>query len=406
MKSLLTIMTSFFALSTYAHIVADQPQVVITDTASAQAVGGVILSEDEELGVATVYLSASQINQLSSLNHLQNKCAGFEALDAEEAARPGEVLRRLKATNQRLVSFKSAVAPQLNYNLDYQKLADQASPTELKKTIEWLSSYHTRYHAGSNPNQHVQDLKVKLQTWLKNAPWPYTVETITHQSTKQLSLKLTITGQKFPQEVVVLGGHLDSINKPSAWDPTNPAARSPGADDNASGSSNLIETVKLLTQVKSFDRTIEFYWYAGEEAGLLGSAEIAKKANADKKNVVGVLQLDMTLFAGSGYQVIGSMTDFTSPALRDLFYQMNNLYVKATIAEDKCGYGCSDHASWHRQGYPAVMPFEAKFNNMNRLIHTELDLVSNNSNFDHSNTYTKFAVLFALVLGNSTITVQ
>ena len=41
-------------------------------------------------------------------------------------------------------------------------------------------------------------------------------------------------------------------------------------------------------------RTLQFIGYAGEEAGLLGSKEIAQSYAAQGRNVVGALQLDMT----------------------------------------------------------------------------------------------------------------
>ena len=122
-------------------------------------------------------------------------------------------------------------------------------------------------------------------------------------------------------EIVVLGAHHDSINQ--SWGET----RAPGADDNASGSSNLFEALRILASQGRAARTIEFFWYAGEESGLLGSAEIARDYAARKKNVVGVLQLDMTLFPGDGEFVLGSMTDFTSPALRAWFAELNKTYM-------------------------------------------------------------------------------
>ena len=145
-------------------------------------------------------------------------------------------------------------------------------------------------------------------------------------------------------------------------------------------------------------RTIEIYWYAGEEGGLLGSAEIAKDAKDKAKKVVGVLQLDMTLFAGSGEFTLGSMTDFTSQEMRDLLVQINRDYIGANIVEDKCGYGCSDHASWYRNGYPTLMPFEATVKGMNGNIHTARDTVSSTSNFRHSAMFTKIALAFLMSL--------
>ena len=148
---------------------------------------------------------------------------------------------------------------------------------------------------------------------------------------------------------------------------------------------------------------MDFFWYAGEESGLLGSAEIAKTYKANKQNVIAVLQLDMTLFPGAGELTIGSMTDFTSAWLRDYLKAINPIYLKAQISEDQCGYGCSDHASWFRQGYPTLMPFEATMNSMNEDLHTPQDVITPKSSFSHSVMFTKLALVFAMDLANSDI---
>ena len=387
-----------------AHVVATESQTVLTNLASAKAVGGVILSQDALTDVAVVSLNPEQLNKLSAYGHSVGRCAGFEVLDQTERSAPGIILNQLRQVqmDQMMLSPMMSSERQIVFNQAYKNIIDQADPNNLKTTIAWLSSYPDRYNKSSNPNVHVNDLKTKLNEWLKDAPWKYTIETIAHTSTKQNSLKLTITGSVRPNEVVVLGGHLDSINQ-NMFGMVMPGSKAPGADDNASGSSNLIETLKLLKQVPSFDRTLEFYWYAGEESGLLGSAEIAKSSKDANKNVIGVLQLDMTLFPGDGEQVVGLMTDFTSPWLRSVLTQINDIYVKGRFVESKCGYGCSDHASWNRQGYHAVIPFEATMNKMNSNIHSAKDVIDSKSSVNHSNTFTKYAVLFAVVLGNSTI---
>jgi len=47
------------------------------------------------------------------------------------------------------------------------------------------------------------------------------------------------------------------------------------------------------------------------------------------------------------------------------------------LGYDKCGYGCSDHASWNAQGYPASMPFESSMARDNPTIHTAKDTLAN-----------------------------
>jgi leucyl aminopeptidase len=228
---------------------------------------------------------------------------------------------------------------------------------------------------------------------------PYQIDFIDHRNTKQKSLRVRLPGHARAGEVVVLGGHFDSINQ--GWGGGSKLA--PGADDNASGSSNLLETLRVLIQQPQAARTIDFYWYAGEESGLLGSAEIARAAKEQNAQIVAVLQLDMTLFPGSGEFVIGSMNDFTSAWLRDFLVSINDTYLKVRIVEDACGYGCSDHASWYRQGYPTLMPFEATMRQSNRQIHTANDIVSNASSFRHSLVFSKIALIFAMEIGNSSM---
>lgn len=386
-----------FTSKVFGHTVSDKSETVITNLDQARALGGVILSKDLSLNLAVAHLNPQQLNQLSVLNHAQGKCAGFETLTGAEVNQPGLLLENLKTINLKISSLGVIKKASVEYNESYQKLANQTDPAQLQQTVAWISSYPNRYNKAASPNQHVEDLKIKLQNMLVDSKWAYQIDLISHESTKQKTLRLTIPGKTNPNDIIVLGGHFDSINQGYFGNKD----KAPGADDNASGSANLIEALRVLKSAAQPERTLEFYWYAGEESGLLGSAEIAKDAKGKQKNVIAVLQLDMTLFPGSGEQVVGLISDFTSPWLRDVLTSINNTYVKARLVEDQCGYGCSDHASWHRQGFHAVTPFEAVTSTMNRNIHTEKDVIDSRSSFQHSNSFTKYAVLFALVFGNS-----
>jgi leucyl aminopeptidase len=173
----------------------------------------------------------------------------------------------------------------------------------------------------------------------------------------------------------------------------------PGADDNATGVATVLEVFRVLVQsgFKS-NRTLQFMTYAAEEVGLLGSQEIANQYNKEKKNVVGVMQLDMTGFPGSGSQVV-FMTDFVSAELTQFSARLMDAYVKAKWSTDKCGYACSDHASWNKAGYPAVMPFESKFSADNKDIHTTRDVISK-LDFNHSLLFARLGLSFMAELSN------
>ena len=72
------------------------------------------------------------------------------------------------------------------------------------------------------------------------------------------------------------------------------------------------------------------------------------------------------------------MTDYTDSNLTQFWQTMLDEYLpELSYGYDRCGYGCSDHASWHNAGYSSVMPFESKFNDYNPHIHTARDTLEN-----------------------------
>lgn len=374
---------------------------ILTDIATIKAMGLPLLAKDEVSGVGYTIITPEMEYRISTVNHRLNKCGGFEALPENEAFNSKFLFNELEnlakhVQKQNQYSQLSFRQTQIQKNSIIEQALQKVDESHLEQWIRWLSSYDTRFNRGKAPNRHVDELYNRLQSELAPFAQYVTISKIDHQSTPQKSLRVRIEGSSRANETVVLGGHLDSI---SGFMGTSKA---PGADDNASGSSNLLQAMSIVLQTGRPERSVEFFWYAGEESGLLGSAEIAKTYKAEGRNVVAVLQLDMTLFPGDGEFVMGSMTDFTSTWLRDYLEELNRLYLGGRIVYDKCGYGCSDHASWFRQGFPTVMPFEASFNSMNSNIHTPRDLVDSQSSFRHSAMFSKLAVAFALDLGNST----
>lgn len=353
-------------------------------------------------GVAYAELSANEEERLSRLAHELGRCGGFEALPATAKA-PFEkslsgAFGQLAAQFRKNHSYRasSPLLPNLASRAEIETAISQVSEENLKQTVSFLSGFETRVHRGESANRHIEPFLEKLKAATSNAKFPVEFTTISHSSTGQKSIRARIPGASRPQETIVLGAHLDSINQ--EW---FGGSEAPGADDNASGSANLLEALRILVQQKQPERSIEFFWYAGEEGGLLGSAEIARDYKAQNRDVIAVLQLDMTSFPGSGEFVLGSMTDFTSAWLRDYLVAANQTYLKARVVDDQCGYGCSDHASWHRQGYPTLMPFEATFNGMNHKLHTKDDVIDSNTNFHHSAMFSKLALVIAMDLGNS-----
>jgi leucyl aminopeptidase len=261
----------------------------------------------------------------------------------------------------------------------------------IRNTINSLSTNWTtrRYNVQSGAD---------AATWLKgqwttiaNGRADVTVELWSH-TWLQPSVVATIQGTTLPNEVVVIGGHLDSINSSSA------TGAAPGADDDASGIASVTEIFRVaMANGYKPARTVKFIAYAAEEGGLYGSKDIANWHKNNLANVVAVLQLDMTNYKGSTYD-FGFVTDYTNATLTSFTQNLITTYLPGmTWTSFACGYGCSDHASWTNAGYPSTMPFEATLSTDNPYIHTANDTLSVTSG--SASNSVKFAKLGAAFLG-------
>ncbi len=86
-------------------------------------------------------------------------------------------------------------------------------------------------------------------------------------------------------EIVLMTAHMDSISE-------KPDTLAPGAEDNGSGVSALMEAARLLRFYK-FDRTIKLVFFTGEEQGLWGSKAYVMDHPEEMDDIVGVVNLDM-----------------------------------------------------------------------------------------------------------------
>lgn len=278
-----------------------------------------------------------------------------------------------------------------------EKMIEEVDEVSIRNSIIKLSDFKNRYYKSPHGTASQQWLK---DTWerLIAARSDASVSLITHQNWSQPSVQMIITGTTKPDEYVVLGGHGDSI---SGWR-SDPQMLAPGADDNASGVSTITEVIRILGAHPEYkpERSLIFYSYAAEEVGLRGSHEIAQSMKNQNKKIMGAMQLDMTNFKASPEDIV-FMTDYTDPVLTSFTKQLITTYLPdITVKDDRCGYACSDHASWNRFGFKSVMPFESRMDDINNAIHTEDDTIANSSsNAKHATSFAKLAAAYIAELG-------
>ncbi|MBH0020936.1 M20/M25/M40 family metallo-hydrolase [Pseudoalteromonas sp. SWXJ133] len=322
------------------------------------------------------------IAQLSEfMHHNYNRCGGFVAHDSLTEAK--QYTDQLASVQNQKIS--TAFAYSIDNSQTVQGLINQISANNLTNTVNTLTNFNNRYYTSQTGVDASQWLKGYWQQ-LTSSRSDISVDYFTH-SWSQSSVLVTINGNEEADDIVIIGGHLDSINQSN---PSN--GRSPGADDNASGIAVLTEALRaVVEQNYKPQKTIKIMAFAAEEVGLRGSKDIASAFKSQGKNVVGMVQFDMTGNNGSSEDIV-MMTDYTTAAQNQYLGQLITTYLPdITYGFDQCGYGCSDHASWYQQGFAASIPFESRMNDINTLIHTENDEVFD---ADHASKFAKLAVSY------------
>jgi hypothetical protein len=183
----------------------------------------------------------------------------------------------------------------------------------------------------------------------------------------------TKTGTVSPDEQVIICAHFDNTSE----QPENVA---PGADDNGSGTAAVIEAARLFAS-GSFEKTIKFCLWTGEEQGLVGSEVYASEAFARGDDIIGVYNFDMIAYDGNGDGVIELHCGTMAPsiALGDLFINVINDY-NITLNPTQLTYGStdrSDHASFWDFDYPAILGIEDFSSDFNPYYHTTWDIIAN-----------------------------
>lgn len=97
-----------------------------------------------------------------------------------------------------------------------------------------------------------------------------------------------IPGKSKAEEYVVFSAHYDHIGVLDAIEQDSVAN---GADDNASGTTAVIELAKHFSKIKDNERTLIFVAFTAEELGGTGSAYFAEHINTE--NVAAMINIEM-----------------------------------------------------------------------------------------------------------------
>jgi hypothetical protein len=235
----------------------------------------------------------------------------------------------------------------------------------------------------------IEDTKRYIVSCLKTFGYIPTLQNYDYEGKTFSNIIVSIPGVQYPDETVIIGAHYDSVYG------------TPGADDNASAVAVLLEMCRALKSV-SPGRTLKLIFFFLEEPPVfrtehMGSYVYAKEAKARNENITAMICLEMVGYYsdkkdGQTFPLpLMSMMYSTTPDFiavvgnlksRTLVEKVKNSIVKAcgipvetlTSVSFVPGVDLSDHRSFWKMGYPAVMITDTAFYR-NPNYHTENDTI-------------------------------
>ncbi|MCZ6676579.1 MAG: M28 family peptidase [Candidatus Poribacteria bacterium] len=160
--------------------------------------------------------------------------------------------------------------------------------------------------------------------------------------------------------IYLMVAHYDSIaSKIPGWEQNWRTLPAPGASDNASGVVEILETARLLSQ-QTFDFTIRFIAFSGEELFLFGSKHYRDLVKERGDEIAGVLNFDLLGHDADGILDIHVLGDEQSQWLVNAFgtaAERYNISAELRLKNDP-SFIFSDHSPFWEIGIPAVMVSE------------------------------------------------
>jgi Zn-dependent M28 family amino/carboxypeptidase len=168
-----------------------------------------------------------------------------------------------------------------------QSILEWVSTEKLKQYLNRLSNFHTRHSKSPLLND--------AGDWIMNE-----LRGFGYRDTFYHSFKSTIDNGEFElrnivckkkgidEKLIMVCAHYDCIMECKE----DSVSRAPGANDNGSGVSAIIEMARVLAN-ENLRHSIQFVFFSGEEQGLLGSKSYAKYIKENGMDLYRLVNLDM-----------------------------------------------------------------------------------------------------------------
>lgn len=168
------------------------------------------------------------------------------------------------------------------------------------------------------------------------------------------------------KEWVVIGGHYDhlGLGDRNSLSQADIGKIHHGADDNASGTSGVLELARLAARnPKAFKRSLLFMTFAGEELGLFGSSHFVNNPTIPLTSIAAMINMDMIgRLSNRPLTVLGVGTSPDFPG----WITEANKQVNLNLAFANGGHEGSDHLSFDGKHIPTLFFFSGLHSDYHR----------------------------------------
>ncbi|KAI0072175.1 Zn-dependent exopeptidase [Panus rudis PR-1116 ss-1] len=192
-------------------------------------------------------------------------------------------------------------------------------------------------------------------------------------------------------EIVLISAHYDSRGSFGS-------TRAPGGDDDGSGTTAILAIARTIARKGvSFKKNVQLCLFAGEEQGLLGSNAYARELRRENANLTLMIQADMLAYHVPGEPPQLGLPDLIgTPEVSQLVSNLSAIY-SPELTVGVTSACCSDHQSFHEQGFPATQVFERAGPIADPMYHNSGD-VSDRPGYDLEQVKSIAKVQFATIL--------
>ncbi len=189
--------------------------------------------------------------------------------------------------------------------------ADAVSVGRIYHYAEILYSFGSKFATEPGNQLAIDYLVETLEEWGYEPELQWFEATGRGGGARTANVVATLRGTENPEQIYVISSHFDSV------------LRSPGADDNSSGTTALLEAARVLAGSPR-RATIQFAFLTAEEAGLLGAREFVRRAQAQEDQIAGVLNNDMIGWTRS--HRLDNTIRYSNDGIRDLQHAAAHLF--------------------------------------------------------------------------------